>query len=311
METTNQNYYHSINLRSVIVLSLVLFLVVSLISCVTQPNQTNQDLARDFAILGKGFYDQGNFVRAAELFQRAYELEPTVPGLRYNFARASIELGNVALGVQLLQEDLHLQPGNLMIIQALAFGLQRLGNHEEALALLLTYELHQGRAGAYNTAVAFFQTQRYQDGLTWFQTLPTPWVEQDQELQAIGAVLLGLAIDPEGAVLILENLPPSVMAPFFRNQLAGFYGQLQRLTQEALLREQLFQQSIQPINQSRRLAELNYIELGDTQQGFFWLQRAIAFGADPQEIEIAFKEFLSPREIDEIRTSGRSSSGAD
>lgn len=287
------------------------FLLVSLISCVTQPNLTNQELARDFAILGKGFYDQGNFARAAELFQRAYELEPTVPGLRYNFARSSLELGNSALGIQLLREDLELNPQNLIVLEALAFGLQQIGNHEEALNLLLTNNLQQGRIGAFNTAVAFFHTQQFQEGLAWFQDLPEPWVEQDQELQAIGAILLGNAQDPEGAVLVLENLPSSIMTPFFRNQLARFYGQLQRHTQEAMIREQLFQQSIQPRHQSRRLAQIYYQDLGDGQQGFLWLQRALNAGSDPQELEVAFREYLSPGEIDEIRNFGQSSPRAD
>jgi len=286
-----------------ILFSLLLFILLfSFLSCVSNPDQNTQNLARDFAVLGKGFYDQGNFARAAELFERAYQLEPTIPGLRYNFARASIELGNPELGVQILEEELAENPQNLIVIEALAFGLQRIGNHEQALNLLLAHNLTNGRPGAYNTAVAFFYTQRFQDGIAWFQTLPDPWIEQDQELKAIGAVLLGLASDPDGAVLILESLLSSAMTPFFRNQLAGFYGQQQRYTQEAFVREQLFQQSILVREQTHRLAELYYLELGDPQQGFVWIQRALSVGIDSQTLEATFREFLSPGEIDELRS---------
>jgi tetratricopeptide (TPR) repeat protein len=85
----------------------LLFFLVLLPACTSAPDAS--ELARDFYNLGNAYFDQGDYVKAGEMYTRALELDPSLAQGEYNWARALIESGEydeaLALLDRLLTQD--------------------------------------------------------------------------------------------------------------------------------------------------------------------------------------------------------------
>ena len=279
----------------------LLILSVSILGCNTPPADQSIVLAEDYARLGQDFYQSGELSQAVNFLSRAYEISPNSADIGYNLARALIDNKQVDQGVSLLKGLLTENPQNILLIEALAYGYQLLGEDYEALDLLTSHRESLGRLGTYNLLLAYYRAGRFADGAQEASGLPQTWLEADTKLAAMTAVLRGEVgeIDEAGALLESLNLGQE---GFFLSYLAEVYQKQERTLEEVALRERLYRLPYRASDQALELARRFYSTLQDSEMGFTWLTAALdEQGVHWSGIEEEFLPVLAPSQVQELR----------
>ncbi|QEN07929.1 tetratricopeptide repeat protein [Oceanispirochaeta crateris] len=108
----------------------LLILIASLLSCQTTVSKV--DLSRDYYNIGNAYSDLGEYVKAAEYFERALVLNPDLNQAAFNLARTNLETENYETALTLL-EDLEAEDSeNLIVLEMLGYAWYKRGDEEKA-----------------------------------------------------------------------------------------------------------------------------------------------------------------------------------
>gem|GEM_PF-3371376 len=92
-------------MRRLIILSLAIVTIGSSETTFAAPNKADTALARQYFVLGRTYYDQGNYDKSLEFFSESYKLSG-LTGLLYNMARCNEALGNLQTAIDLYKKFL-------------------------------------------------------------------------------------------------------------------------------------------------------------------------------------------------------------
>jgi tetratricopeptide (TPR) repeat protein len=138
-------------------------------ACTSAPDAS--ELARDFYNLGNAYFDQGDYVKAGEMYTRALELDPSLAQGEYNWARALIESGEYDEALALLDRLLTQDPQNLILLRAKAYALYLQGDIEPAVSTyqqILSVDTGDS-SSAYNLGIILEDEGRGEEAVRWLE----------------------------------------------------------------------------------------------------------------------------------------------
>jgi tetratricopeptide (TPR) repeat protein len=132
-------------------------------SCSTSPVQ--RELAETYYKLGNAYLDLERWNEAETAYARALDLDPEMYRAGYNMARIYIYNGNHEYAVNILNELLEEDPGNIMIRESLAWAYLKMGRQAEAEQLYRGI-LHEDPANCdvrYNLSLLLKEEEKWEE----------------------------------------------------------------------------------------------------------------------------------------------------
>lgn len=269
------------------------------LSCATNSRSVEVG-AQDFAALARGFYDSGDIQRAAQYYELALNLDPDLPGLRFDLARSYLDLGRPEVALPLLNAEALRWPDNLVVQEALAYAHLLSGNPELAAEILLQMRLALGKAGTYNLLLALLQTEKLptiEETLAW---IPKLWLDEDAKLAGMAGAAYA-ALGQRDEALELLRKAESARVDLYRWELARILRDMGEYQEVLPIFEGLYESGYRKLQIAGILTELYFRDLDDREAGFLWLKRARDL--DPDFDMEAYLGLLSPSQLEEIQTS--------
>ena len=175
-----------------------------LLGCVTQPRGV--DLALEYYNLGNGYLDLAQYSRAAELYQDALRLDPTLSKAKYNLALALTQGGEYEQAEHALSALLEEDPDNTTVLEALYYARYLHGAHEEALAAIerLLEVAPENSTARYNKGLVLWKMGARNEAVAEYRTLLDDSPDDLSAVYNLGALLLEIGM-PADAIVHLEE----------------------------------------------------------------------------------------------------------
>jgi len=155
---------------------------------------------------GMGYYEQGNYVAAANEFQSAVMSDPSNPDYIANFAKSRMKMGDAAGSEQLYRQALTMAPSHQPSYHGLAELMMAQGRGQEAQAMMTTWSATQPYVAESHVELAWLQremgqtdaaAQSLQKALQVNPSHPTALAHMGQYYEEIGR--------PDQAVALYQN----------------------------------------------------------------------------------------------------------
>jgi Tfp pilus assembly protein PilF len=155
---------------------------------------------------GMGYYEQGNYVAAANEFQSAAMSDPSNPDYIANLAKARMKMGDAAGSEQLYRQALTMAPSHQPSYHGLAEVMMAQGRGQEAQAMMTTWSATQPYVAESHVELAWLQremgqtdaaAQSLQKALQVNPSHPTALAHMGQYYEEIGR--------PDQAVALYQN----------------------------------------------------------------------------------------------------------
>ena len=283
----------------------LLALSVLVLGCASGPADSGN--AAEFRDLGIAYFENGDFSRARDYLERAYQSDASLAGIRYNLARAYMQTSEADRAIPLLILQLEEQPENQLLKETLAAAYLLSDQPSPAADLLLPLQSSLGKGGFYNLILALVRSERFGELQETLEFLPAVWYEEDKKLSGMAGVAYRLLDQRELALELLEVAKDE--ESYFAWNLAELYAEDADFLGAAELYEKLFAEEYRTADAASRLVQIYYLQLDDADSGFEWLKTARE--ADPDFSFQEFAEFLTPSQLSELSSDTGSADEAE